>query len=228
MNTWLITGAGRGIGLALCKELLSRGEAVIGACRNPDGARDLWELASDYKARFRTMELDVADSESLERFETEFSGESVDVLINNAGVLVGANSLRTVLKEDLMKSFAVNTLGPLQTTRALLPALLRSASPKLAHITSRMGSIADNTSGGHYAYRMSKAALNMMHSCIAKEFPQIVSLTLHPGWVQTQMGGSGAPLSAYDSAKGLVDVIQRATITDSGKFLDYKGDLLPW
>lgn len=229
MATWLITGAARGIGLGICKELLARGETVIGACRNPDGARDLWELASDFKDRYRTVQLDVSDQASIQRLAKDLSAETIDILVNNAGVLYDAESgFKTLNFAELTKSFEVNTFGPMYVTRALLPQLERAKLPKVVHITSKMGSIADNRSGGHYAYRMSKTALNMFHSCFAAEFPKIVSLVLHPGWVQTQMGGEQAPVQVIDSAEGLVNVIQRAGANDSGSFMDYQGVRIPW
>lgn len=229
MATWFITGSSRGIGLGLCKALLGQGETVIGACRNPEGARDHWELVQDFKGRFRSVALDVSNEGQIKQVGMDFAKESIDVLVNNAGVMLGdSDDFNTLKFDDLMKSFQINSIAPMQVTRALLPSLLKSKSPKVAHITSKMGSIAENTIGGYYAYRMSKAALNMFHKSFAREFSEICSLTLHPGWVQTEMGGKGARDTVHDSCEGLIQVVERATLKDSGSFFDFKGEKVPW
>ena len=229
MATWFVTGASRGIGLGICKGLLAKGEVVIGSCRNPDGARDLWELASDFKTHFRTVALDVSDADNVARLAKEFAKERIDVLVNNAGVLKGdGDGLATLKLADLTKSFEVNSIAPLRVTQALLPALKRSDMAKIVNITSKMGSITDNNSGGYYAYRMSKAALNMFNRSLAAEFPEMVALVLHPGWVQTQMGGENAPVDVYASAEGLIQVILKSKLGDSGSFMDYTGVHIPW
>lgn len=229
MATWMITGANRGIGLELCKVLLARGETVIAASRNPDGARDLWELASDFKGLFRSVKLDVGNAKSVEECARELANGTIDVLVNNAGVLNGAgDGLATLRFEEVVKSFEINTYGAMRVARAFLPMLNQSSEPKMVSITSRMGSIADNTSGGYYAYRMSKSALNMFHKCFAIEFPKIASAVLHPGWVQTEMGGSGAPVTPHDSASGLIKVIDGLTTQKNASFIDFKGESIPW
>lgn len=229
MGTWLITGANRGIGLEFCKVLLARGETVIAASRHPDGAREFWELSADFKSRFRAVKMDVGSAQSIADCAQELRDVTIDVLVNNAGVFAAnGDHLATLKFEDVTKSFDVNTLGPMRVTQAFLPQMTKANSPKVISITSRMGSIGDNESGGHYAYRMSKAALNMFHKSFALEFPKIASAVLHPGWVQTDMGGSNAPVTPHDSASGLVKVIDRLTTKDSGAFLDFKGDAIPW
>jgi NAD(P)-dependent dehydrogenase (short-subunit alcohol dehydrogenase family) len=226
---WVITGASRGIGLALCQKVLSLGHEVIGACRNPDGARDLWEMKSDYKDRFRYMKLDVQDQASVDAFGASLKGQVVDVLVNNAGVLKGAgDSLATLKFEDMMKTFEVNTLGPMRVTKALLANLDAANSPKVIHITSKMGSISDNTSGGYYAYRMSKTALNMFNQSFTVDFPKIISILMHPGWVKTEMGGANAPTTTEESAAGIATVALTATREQRGRFLDFKGQEIPW
>lgn len=231
MATWFITGASRGIGLGFCKSLLAKGHNVIAGSRNPDGARDLWELASDFKSTFQTVKLDVSDSADLQNVAKFFAQDSrtIDVLVNNAGIMLGRDDgLESMKFEDVMKSFEVNTVAPMRVVSALLPALKRSKTPKIANISSKMGSISDNGQGGCYAYRMSKAALNMFASCLAIEYPDIVTLTLHPGWVQTQMGGEQAPVEVYDSVEGLVRVIERANKSDSGAFKNFNGESISW
>jgi NAD(P)-dependent dehydrogenase (short-subunit alcohol dehydrogenase family) len=229
MATWMITGANRGIGLEFCKILLARGETVVAASRNPDGARDLWELAADFKGRFRSVKLDVSDAKSVAACASELGDQTIDVLVNNAGILNGEGESLNVLKfEEVAKTLEVNTIGPMRVSRAFLPMLMKAKEPKLVSISSRMGSLADNKSGGHYAYRMSKTALNMFHSNFAIEFPKIASAALHPGWVQTDMGGSQAPLVPHDSAESLIKVIDGLATNKSGSFLNYNGEPLPW
>ena len=187
-ETWLVTGAARGIGLEMVKQLLSSGRSVIGACRNPDGARDLWEIQSDYKTRFRSVQLDVSDPSSIETATQSLANTKIDVLVNNAGILRGAGeSLATLNVDDVIKSFVVNAVGPLRVTRAFLPQLQKASSPKVIQLTSRMGSIDDNKSGGYYGYRMSKTSLNMFNASFASEFSSITTIVMHPGWVKTDM-----------------------------------------
>ena len=228
-ETWLVTGASRGIGLEMVKELLTQGHQVIAACRNPDGARDLWEIQSDYKSRFRYLKLDVSSADSVAEFGAALKNETIDVLVNNAGVLKGAGeSLENLDFDSVTKSFQVNTMGPVRVTQILMPCLQRAKSPRVINITSLMGSIADNGSGGYYGYRMSKAALNMFGACLSKEVAKITTLQIHPGWVKTDMGGLKAPTERRDSVLGMIAVIKGATIKDSGRFLDFRGKELPW
>ena len=228
-KVWFITGASRGIGLEFCRQLLSRGQQVIAACRNPDGARELWELKSDYKSRFQYLALDVTDEKSVAEMARHLDGVAIDVLINNAGVLRGAEeNFANVSFSDVARSFDVNTLGPMRVTRALLPMLKLSKTPAVIHITSKMGSIADNTSGGYYGYRMSKTALNMFNKSFALEFPEITSVVMHPGWVKTEMGGAAAPLEADGSVAGMIQVIESLKLKDSGTFREYSGGEIAW
>jgi NAD(P)-dependent dehydrogenase (short-subunit alcohol dehydrogenase family) len=228
-KTWLITGASRGIGLALVNELLSRGFNVIAACRNPDGERDFWEIKRDYKDLFDSVKLDVTDQDSIQAAAKALKGRAIDVLINNAGVLKDADKNFSELNPSLIRqSFEVNTIGPMMVTREFLPHLAESSNPKVINITSLMGSIADNKSGGYYGYRMSKTALNMFSVCLAREYPKMTVLTVHPGWVKTAMGGPNAPTEVSESASGIVDVVDKATLKDSGRYLDYRGRVLPW
>jgi NAD(P)-dependent dehydrogenase (short-subunit alcohol dehydrogenase family) len=228
-ETWLVTGASRGIGLEMVKQLLSSGRTVIGACRNPDGARDLWEIQSDYKTRFRPLKLDVSDSASIDAAAKSLSNTRVDVLVNNAGILRGAaEPLSTLNVDDVIKSFVVNAVGPLQVTRAFLPHLQQSSAPKVIQLTSRMGSIDDNKSGGYYGYRMSKTALNMFNRSFAADYKTITTIVMHPGWVKTDMGGHGATAETYDSVKGMLSVIDGLSLGDSGRFLDYRGQDIHW
>ena len=221
----LVTGASRGIGLELVRQLAARGETVHAAVRDPDND-DLRAIAG-----VRTHRLDVSDDASVAGLARELAETPLDLLINNAGVYGGSQqSLRGVDYADAARTYETNALGPLRVSLALLPNLRRGAGKKLAHITSGMGSIADNTSGGFYGYRMAKAALNMMSRSLAVDLrgDKIVSIVINPGWVQTEMGGPGAPTPVAESVRGILRAIDEATITESGEFLDYKGGRYPW
>ena len=152
------------------------------------------------------------------------------MLVNNAGVLGKMQSLEELDLEDCLATFRVNALGAIAVTRALLPQLRKSKVRKVLHVSTGMASIADNSSGGAYGYRMSKAALNMASKCLAVGLrgDRIVSAVINPGWVQTDMGGSGAPTSVVDSAKGILQQIDALDVEHTGQFLDYKGGTLDW
>lgn len=217
----VITGASRGIGAEFTKVLLSQGHEVHAVSRNPER---LAPLAKNKNLHVHTIDLEnVAGPDRLCR---ALEGRAVDLLINNAGMYAGADELAKVKFEDVRLSFEVNTLIPMRVCQAMLP-LLKSGA-KVVQITSLMGSIGDNGSGGAYAYRMSKAALNMFNKSFAIERGDLTSIVLHPGWVKTEMGGSNAPTTVEESVEGMLKVIARVSPADSGKFFDYEGEELPW
>ena len=229
MKTFLVTGASRGIGLALTERLLIDGHRVLAGARNPDGARHLWEFEAAYPKRLRIVHADVTDDNLATNLGEQLRGEQVDVLINNAGVMgTHTRGLAQLPVAELTALLNVNVAGVVRTTLAVLPFLNMTSTPVIAQISSKMGSIAENNDGFSYSYRMSKAAVNMFAKNLALEFPKIISVTMHPGWVKTQMGGPKASLEARDSAEGLVKVIGGLKLKDSGKFFDYKGDSIPW
>lgn len=219
MGCHVVTGANRGIGLALCRKLKERGDQVIAACRKVSdelGALDIRVEAG----------VDVADDASVEAFARRLSGVDIDVLINNAGILERV-SLDDLDLDSVRRQFEINSIGPLRVTRALLPNLSRGS--KIAIITSLMGSLGDNSSGGHYGYRMSKSAVNMAGVSLAHDLRdrEIAVVILHPGMVQTEMTGfSGIPVDV--SALGLLDRIDELTMAGSGKFWHALGQALPW
>jgi NAD(P)-dependent dehydrogenase (short-subunit alcohol dehydrogenase family) len=226
MKNVVITGAGRGIGLALAKEFSRHGHKVLGTYRREKSAQGLLSLTQEADVTAVTTDITEESSFGPLRSALEKLG-GVDILVNNAGV-IGENSdhLQALDPKKMMEVFEVNTFGPIRACQHVMPFMRKGA--KIAHLTSLMGSVTDNTSGGYYDYRMSKAALNMFNSCLAKEFPQITCLVLHPGWVQTDMGGAEAPVTKEESAKGLCQVILNAELGRSGKFFDYTGKSLPW
>jgi NAD(P)-dependent dehydrogenase (short-subunit alcohol dehydrogenase family) len=222
MSNVLITGANRGIGLALAEGFKKRGDTVIAACRNSSEALDKLGV------RVETG-VDVTDAASLAGLARRLDGAEIHVLINNAGVLRrdSFESIEDSL-DDCRLQFEINALAPLRVTRSLLDRL---ASPaKLAIITSRMGSIADNDSGGYYGYRMSKAAVNIAGVSLAHELKdrRIAVALLHPGYVRTDMTGHTGHVDTGESAAGLIARIDALTLETSGGFWHANGDRLPW
>ncbi len=225
MKTVLITGAGRGIGLALTKEFTSHGFQVLGTYRDEKSAKDLLDFSKSNKT-VHLATMDVTDESSFSSLKNQLKQlGSIDILINNSGVIGDRNnSITEISIEKVEEVLKVNTLGPMRITKLVLPFLNNGGV--IAQISSLMGSIADNGSGGYYDYRMSKTALNMFNMSLAKELKDITCLTLHPGWVQTDMGGAGAMVTPTDSARGLYKVI--TTNKQSGQFFDYTGKQIPW
>jgi len=224
----LITGASRGIGLEFARQYLDRGDTVLAAARDPQ-AEPLQALRRRHPDRLRCHVLDVTRDDQAQALAAAVSAP-LDILINNAAVMDEPADLQHLDLADLAQVFAVDALGPLRVTRALLGPLRRGHGKRVVHLSSGLGSISDNTSGGYYGYRMAKAALNMASRCLAHELrPQgILSTVLSPGWVQTDMGGQGAPLRVEESVAGLVRVIDKLTLADSGGFFHYDGSTFPW
>lgn len=218
----LITGASRGIGLEFCRQALSQDHQVLAVTRQGEPA-SLLELQKQ-NSGLKIAKIDIADASDIERLaENVRAWGKLDLLINNAGVFRKGEALA-----DFTASFHINAVAPFQVTRALLPSLRKGTAPRAVQISSLMGSIADNGSGGSYAYRSSKAALNMLNKCLAIENSWLISTVLHPGWVRTEMGGAGASLVPADSVGGMWRVIQGLKAKDSGGFFDYRGKPLPW
>lgn len=210
----VITGASRGIGLELTRQAVAKGHRVLAVARTP----------KSLPAAVKFLEADLTDSKAAERI-AKAAGEMghVDVLINNAGIMTLGEGT-----EDFLKSFHLNSVVPFQVTKALVPLLRKSRDPKVVQITSLMGSISDNGSGGYYAYRSSKSALNMINMSLAKDNDWLTAIVVHPGWVKTDMGGPGAPIEPQESAGGVWKVIDGASKAASGRFFDFTGRELPW
>jgi len=222
MSTVLITGANRGIGLALATGFNERGDSVIAVCRKTSEA--LYRLGVRVEAG-----VDVTDGASLADLARRLDGTEIDVLINNAGVL-RRDAFETMedALSDCRLQFEVNALAPLRVTRALLDRL--SSEAKVAIITSRMGSIADNDSGGYYGYRMSKAAVNMAGVSLAHELKGrgIAVALLHPGYVRTDMTDHTGHVDTSESAAGLIARIDALTLDTSAGFWHANGESLSW
>jgi NAD(P)-dependent dehydrogenase (short-subunit alcohol dehydrogenase family) len=220
MATALITGANRGIGFSFAKLLKGRGDHVIATCRHE--AAELAALGVEIAAG-----VDVTSDKSVNLLAEKLKGRTLDVLINNAGLLA-SESLSNLDFASIQRQMEVNAYGPLRLTHKL-SALLKRGS-KVALITSRMGSIGDNTSGGMYGYRMSKAALNAAGKSLAHDLmPLGVAVAiLHPGYVKTQMTGGHGNVSPDDSARDLLTRIDQLSLENSGTFWHANGQILPW
>ncbi len=227
MTTILITGANRGIGLSLAQHAARRGYSVIGTARNPDAADEL-------KATGARVEQLVTDSdESCKALAARLGDQAVDVLVNNAGIFLhDCDELEDFNPESFMQTIKTNTLGPMLILRALIPHLERSERKMSVQISSDLGSIADASTGrqGALGYRIAKAGLNMATATIAHELkPRGIScMTMHPGWVRTDLGGPHADLSADESASSILNTIEKFTQADNGRYVDYAGNEVPW
>ena len=222
--TVLITGANRGLGLEFARQYAADGWNVIGTARKPDAADALKALG------VRVLQLDVTDRNSVRSLADALDEAPVDLLINNAGIFPRASRILDVDIDDYLRTLAVNTAGPVLVTGAVLPNLRRGDMKKIVNITSQLGSIGNNTRGGFYGYRESKAALNMFTRTLAGELQSegFICLALHPGWVATDMGGTDAPLTPEQSVSGMRDVIDSLKPEDNGAYRSHEGDVVPW
>ncbi len=220
MTVSLITGANRGIGLELCRQLAARGEEVIATCRASSPELDALGLQVE-------AGLDVASDEAVAALADRLGGRRLDTLVHNAGILT-RESLEDLDLERMRRQFEVNALGPLRLTAALLPCLGRGS--RVIIITSRMGSIGDNTSGSRYGYRMSKAAVNMAGVSLAHDLKGqgIAVGILHPGFVRTGMTGYQGLVDPPESARGLIRRMDELSMDTSGGFWHFEGERLPW
>lgn len=226
----LVTGANRGIGLEFVRQLLARGDRVIATCRHPGKATALNTLTGEYPGHLHVLPLDVANGKSRAELVRELPlvAERVDLLINNAGVLHSGERFGQLTEAHLEDSFRTNASGPLLLTEALAPTLSDGAT--VANLSSTLGSIASTSRFGTPSYNISKAAQNMATVLLAHALRDrgIRVVALHPGWVQTEMGGDGAQIAATASVAGLLKVIDGLTLDDSGRFLDWQGQPQPW
>lgn len=219
MATVLITGCNRGIGLQLAAQLHARGDSVIGVCRNAS------EEISKLGIRLISG-IDVSDGASINELTAELNGEKIDVLINNAGILM-RDEFGAIDYDDMLAQYKVNTLGPLRVTEALRDNL--DEGSKVAIVSSRVGSIDDNSSGNYYGYRASKTAVNQIGTNLMHELkPRGIAVAiLHPGLVATEMT-NGQGITPEESAKGLIQRIDDLTIETTGGFWHAEGYKLPW
>ncbi len=216
----LITGANRGIGLEFCRQLQARGDEVIAVCRSCSDELEAFGIRVE-------RGIDVTDDRAADKLAVALGDIRLDLLVNNAGILQ-RSSLDELDFDVLRAQFEVNALGPLRVTRALLPHM--ASHSRIALITSRMGSIADNTSGGSYGYRMSKAALNIAGKSLAHDLAthHISVALLHPGYVSTDMTGHSGNSDPKTAVAGLLQRIDELTPATSGSFWHANGEILPW
>lgn len=257
MPTVLITGANRGLGLEFARQYAADGWTVYAACREPHAASRLAQIARSGAAAGRgatpgrrktaqpgraaaagegsgrgtlsILQLDVTDARSIEQAGRTVR-EPIDVLINGAGIMGGSQAFGRMDYGAWEAVLRVNTLGPMRVSEALADQIARSDRRLIVTITSGLGSIADNTSGGWIAYRSSKTAVNMVMRSLAVELAprRIICLAVSPGWVQTDMGGPGAPLTAAESVGAMRRLFDRLGPDDSGKFFGHDGRSIPW
>ena len=230
MRNIVITGANRGLGLEFVRQWSAGGDAVYALCRDPSRADELHAIAAD---RVSVLPCNVQDDRSVQDAAQAVLAaiDHVDLLVNNAGTFgQRGGALAAVDLDDVRRVHEVNTLGPLRVTRAFKPLLERAHGAKIVHVTSRMGSIADNSSGTAWGYRMSKAALNMACVNMAHEFDpeRLTTFVIHPGWVRTDMGGGAAPLGIEEAVTAMRETIDRADASAHGTFVDLHGEPIPW
>jgi len=246
----LITGCNRGIGLELVRQFLGHPtppEVLIATCRNPDSAPELKQLQTTNPDRLKILKLEVTDFDSFDGFAKQVgelvgSDSGLNLLINNAGVLPNNKTLDTVTPADMVTAFNTNCVGPMFLTKALLP-LLETASAKgkpsegdaksigraaAIQMSTAVGSIAENSGGKSYAYRTSKTALNMAMKCLSIDLQGILVMSMHPGWVLTEMGGPNALIDTETCAKTMIETLYALGDKDHGAFLRYNNTPIQW
>ena len=253
MQRVFITGAGRGIGLALARQYAGRGDRVLAGCRDLGRAPGLRELIQQHADAVRVAPLDVVDPDAIAEAVRQARaavdgldvlinnaainpGDAVDVLINNAAInpgdaeMAGPDGQPLLDAARIMEVLRVDAVAPLQVAQAFLPLLRAGRNPRLVNISSGAGSLACKTSGGDYSYAAAKAALNMLTRTLAFNVRDqgVTAVAIDPGWVKTDMGGPHAHLEPHQSAEGLLRVIDALTPQDAGRFLRYDGGEVPW
>lgn len=228
MSTVLITGTNRGIGLAFTKQYAEAGWNVLACCRAPESASALNALAAQH-TNIEVFTLDVAKFTQIDALAQELNNVAIDVLINNAGVYPSGD-LSDKDVDAWLDGFKVNTIAPLKMAKAFTPHIAKSQLKKVATLSSKMGSIDDNTSGGSYMYRSTKTAINMVMKSLSVDLAPagIAVVTLHPGWVETDMGGPNALINTETSVAGLRKIIDNLSLSNTGKFIAYDGKQIAW
>jgi len=231
MPSALITGANRGLGLEFARQYLADGWQVYAACRNPASASELRRLAEDSGGKLRILAMDVTDPASIHAAADELDGQAIDLLLNNAGIIgPRGQTIGNIDYKAWAEVFAINTMGPMRVSEAFVEHVARSDRKLIVTLTSGMGSIADNTSGGSLVYRSTKAAVNMVMRSLAIDLAprSIVCAVVNPGWVRTDMGGPNARLEPSESIGALRRIIAGLGPEHSGKFFNHTGREFPW
>ena len=225
MTTILITGAGRGIGFELARQSLEKGWNVIGSVRSLEAQQALAQKLP----KMAVLNFDVTDHKAIEKVANAFHSP-IDILINNAGVIgPDVQSTFEMNFDGFADTLATNVLAPLKITQVFLPLLKQGSNPRIINISSKMGRM-EFAASDRIAYRASKAALNKVTQGLATDLKEegITCIAMHPGWVQSDMGGASADIKPEESAQGIINVIQFVSIKDTGKFIDWDGVARPW
>ncbi len=226
----LVSGANRGLGFEMTRQLLARGDRVVAACRQPGKALALTRLAGEHPGRLHVLPLDLADARTIVELARGVGALDLDIdlLVNNAGLLVEHERFGSIEPKSLRDSFAVNAEGAFLLTQALNPHLADGA--KVVNLSSTLGSIASTSSLYSPSYAMSKAALNMATRLLSIALAErgIIVIAISPGWVRTDMGGAGAPLRTAASIEMMLRVIDHLKRPDNGRFLSHNGETIPW
>ena len=228
METVVITGANRGIGLGLVRRYVRHGSRIFACCRAPDQAEELADLAQ--RENITLVPLDVTDAAQVDAFVTGLGTQPIDILINNAGVMGGTRQSLSDMDYDAWReAFEINTIAPFRLTTALGQHLASAPRPRVVTVSSQMGALSRRSTGSH-AYRSSKAAVNKVMQVLAVELENdgIIVCPIHPGWVRTDMGGSHAEISVEESAEGIFNLISDFTIEQSGRFWTWNGEEHAW
>jgi NAD(P)-dependent dehydrogenase (short-subunit alcohol dehydrogenase family) len=228
MHTVFITGAKRGIGFEFTKQYAEDGWKVLACCRDPGNSPELLALAQK-NSNIQVVTLDVMNFKQIEQVADTLQHTPIDVLINNAGVYPESR-FGDVDMDEWSRAFKINSMAPFKLAEAFQANLAKSQLKKLATLSSKMGSIDDNTSGGSYIYRSTKTAVNMVMKSLSIDLATagISVVTLHPGWVLTDMGGPNAHINVKTSVSGLRNVIDKLTLVSTGKFIAYDGKEIAW
>ena len=229
-RTILITGANRGIGLELSEQFARDGWRVLACCRNPADAAQLQSLG-ERGMDIEVFALDVTDHQQISALAEQLADRPIDILLCNAGIYGPRGAaFGAVDARDWLQVLEVNTVAPLMLAQALVSQVASSQQKLVAVMSSKMGSIADNSGGGGYIYRSSKTAVNQVVKSLSIDLAErgISAISLHPGWVRTDMGGANAEISTSDSASGLKAILQSAGPAQSGQFLEFNGNSIPW
>lgn len=230
MKTILITGANRGLGLEFTRQYLEAGNRVIATARDLETAEQLSQLKNQYDDMLLLYSLDVTDPQSRQALSRAVGNKVIHLLINNAGYYGKVNELGKLDTEEWLKVFEINSIAPIKMVEILRSNLVNAESATVVMLSSKMGSMTDNTSGGTYLYRSAKAALNAAAKSLSIDLAaeKIKVVMLHPGWVLTDMGGPNALIDVQTSVKGMRRVIDGLKPRQSGDFIAYDGTVVPW
>ena len=230
MTNILITGANRGLGLGFVKKYIEKNIHLICTTREISGSKELLAYKEKYPDNMEIFELDLLKDNAALTLANFIKDRPIDILINNAGVGSSNQHFQAVSLNSWLEVLKVNLIAPLMITQAIIKNVKISSAKKIYFLSSQLGSIEDNNSGGMYIYRSSKSGLNQVVKSLSIDLKAygITVVSLHPGWVKTDMGGANAPVSIDESVEGMVRVIETTDIEDTGKFLNYDGRELPW